>query len=145
MANRLDQLEEIAKAATPGPWAIPVANVFRVIAPEAEHENPRMGLTPGYPWRVVADTDPFNVNDTAAAEATFIATFNPSTVLSLVETARLLEQLTDVWDQWLAALPQDENGHPSIDPNGAGEIISKLMLRFLKAPAVIEKVSVPAT
>jgi hypothetical protein len=56
-------------AATPGPWAVPVANVYRVIAPDQPHTNVKEGLT-AYPWRIVADMgDP----DGLAVDATFIA------------------------------------------------------------------------
>jgi len=60
----------LADAATPGPWEVPVANVFRVIAPSATHTNRRQGLSPPYPWLVVADMgDP----DGNARDARFIA------------------------------------------------------------------------
>jgi hypothetical protein len=51
MALDLEAIKGREAAATPGPWAVPGANVFRVIAPEAEHHNPRMGECPPYPWR----------------------------------------------------------------------------------------------
>lgn len=51
-----EQLEAFEKI-TPGMWAIPVANVFRVIAPEAKHRNKIEGSCPPYPWAIVADMD----------------------------------------------------------------------------------------
>jgi len=66
----LAAVRALADAATRGPWEVPVANVFRVIAPSATHTNERQGLTPPYPWLVVADMgDP----DGNARDARFIA------------------------------------------------------------------------
>lgn len=86
------------EAATPGPWAIPNANVFRVIAPDAEHHNPKQGRTPPYPWRIVAD---MGDEGTAAADATFIAyarTDIPALLDALAERdARIAELEAAKW------------------------------------------------
>jgi hypothetical protein len=68
--SRLDAIEARAEAATPGPWAIPNANVFRVIAPDAEHHNPPQGMTPPYPWRVICEEGEADAN---GHDAAFIA------------------------------------------------------------------------
>lgn len=51
---------------TKGPWEIPVANLFRVVAPEAQHMNEPSGMAPPYPWAVVAETDPKSVGGVQA-------------------------------------------------------------------------------
>ena len=69
-AGDLAAVRALANAATPGPWEVPGANVFRVVAPSATHTNRRQGLSPPYPWLVVADMgDP----DGNARDARFIA------------------------------------------------------------------------
>ncbi len=50
-----------------GPWEVPVANVFSVVAPKMEHQNKREGMCPPYPWAIVAETDPDSVGGEAAA------------------------------------------------------------------------------
>lgn len=84
VAEQLAPLREMAEAAskaTPGPWVVPVANVFRVIAPDEPHNNPKQGMTPPYPWRVVAEMgDP----DGSAADAAFIAKANPKAIQDLL-------------------------------------------------------------
>lgn len=77
-------------AHTPGPWEVPGANVFRVVAPEAPHENKGSGLAPPYPWAIVADTDPDSVGGPeAAANARLIAA-----------APKLLEALREIEDIW---------------------------------------------
>ena len=53
---------------SPEPWAIPGANVFRVVAPSATHQNKPKGMCPPYGWAIVCDTDPDSVSGEAAAE-----------------------------------------------------------------------------
>ncbi len=50
-----------------GPWEVPGANVFRVVAPNMEHQNKKSGICPPYPWAIVATTDPESVGGEAAA------------------------------------------------------------------------------
>lgn len=83
----LATLRSIAEAATPGPWAIPAANVFRVIAPDAPHTNP--GPYTPYPWRVVAD---MGEHDGTAADARHIASFSPDTVFALIDEIERLRR-----------------------------------------------------
>jgi len=66
----LDAVEALCEAATPGPWVLPVANVFRVIAPDEPHTNKKEGICPAYPWRIVCD---MGVPDGQGADARFIA------------------------------------------------------------------------
>lgn len=57
-----------------GPWEVPGANVFKVVAPNMEHQNKKEGMCPPYPWAIIADTDPESVGgETAAACARAIA------------------------------------------------------------------------
>lgn len=83
---------KLADEATPAPWAIPVANVFRVIAPDSPHTNPKQGLSPPYPWRVIADMgDP----DGTASDAAFIAAARsalPRLLDALDEAEKLLRE-----------------------------------------------------
>lgn len=75
-------MRERARTATPGPWAVPVANVFRVVAPGAPHYNPPMGMTPPYPWRIVHEPDlyaPF------APDAAHIASWHPAVALAVAD------------------------------------------------------------
>jgi len=78
------------EAATPGPWAVPVANVFRVIAPEEEHHNPPHGLTPPYPWHIVCKMSDF---DGEATDAEFIAHARTDVPALVAEVERLWEAL----------------------------------------------------
>lgn len=78
-------LRDIAENATSGPWERPVANVFRVIAPEAENHEPRVGLTPPYPWRVICDMGGRAIEPDDAANASFIAALNPTVALALAD------------------------------------------------------------
>lgn len=82
-----------AEAATPGPWAIPNANVFRVIAPDAQHTNPKQGMGPPYPWRIVAD---MGDQDGNAADALFIAYARTDVPALLAEVVRLRAALAQV-------------------------------------------------
>ncbi len=52
---------------TPEPWAVPVANVFRVIAPHAPHNNKKSGMCPPYEWAIACDVDPESTNGPEAA------------------------------------------------------------------------------
>jgi hypothetical protein len=52
---------------TPGPWRIPGANIFRVVAPDAPHQNKPSGMCPPYAWAVVCETDPESVGGPQAA------------------------------------------------------------------------------
>lgn len=52
---------------TPGPWAILGANVFRVIAPAAPHQNEPEGKCPAFPYAIVCETDPKSVGGEQAA------------------------------------------------------------------------------
>jgi hypothetical protein len=59
---------------TAAPWEVPAANVFRVVAPGAPHENKPDGACPPYPWAIIAETDPQSVGgEQAAANARLIA------------------------------------------------------------------------
>ena len=59
---------------TDGPWEIPGANLFRIVAPSAPHQNKPAGLCPPYPWAVIADVDPDSLGgEQAAANARLIA------------------------------------------------------------------------
>ncbi len=82
----LEAIKARAEAATPGPWAVPVANVFRVVCPGAEHHNPPMGLCPPYPWRVIAEP---SVYDPSAADAEFIAHARTDVPALVAEVERL--------------------------------------------------------
>lgn len=82
LAALATRLRDLADKATPGPWAIPAPNVFRVIAPNAPHTNSAQGRTPPYPWAVVCDT---GEEPTAHHDARFIATMNPSVALALAD------------------------------------------------------------
>lgn len=73
-------MRERAEAATPSPWAVPVANVFRLIAPEAEHDNQPMGKTPPYPWLIIAD-----LVDGRAADVTHAASWHPAVALAVAD------------------------------------------------------------
>lgn len=96
---RLSQrLRGLAAAATPGPWAVPVANVFRVIAPDQPHINEPMGMTPPYPWRIVAE---MGVEETAARDAAFIAACDPGTITALLDRLDALEAVAE-GDTWAA-------------------------------------------
>lgn len=68
----IDELERLAKAATPGPWS---QSGFRVTAKELGYDR-------------VADTE-FD-NDSMAENAAFIAAANPATVLTLINQLRAL-------------------------------------------------------
>lgn len=50
-----------------GPWEVPGANIFKVVAPNMEHQNKKEGMCPPYPWAVIADTDPESVGGENAA------------------------------------------------------------------------------
>ena len=65
-------------AHTPGPWAIPVANVFRVVAPNVK---PLQGH---YPWAVVADTDPDSLGGPEAAATARLIAAAPELLEALV-------------------------------------------------------------
>lgn len=78
----LDQLEKLAKAATPGPWEVkPWLNKFKLVGahditgPKGEWIA-RDGLYPG-------------ANGSREANANFIAAANPETVLKLIAVARV--------------------------------------------------------
>ena len=72
-----------ALGTTPGPWRVPGANVFRVVAPEAPHENQPSGMCPPYPWAIVAECDPGSVGgEQAAANARLIASLHNRHVLA---------------------------------------------------------------
>ena len=90
MSPDLEAIKARAEAATPGPWAVPGANVFRVIAPEAEHHNPRMGACPPYPWRVIAEPSSY---DPSAADAEFIAHARTDVPDLVAEVERLRTEL----------------------------------------------------
>lgn len=88
--GEFDYLRPLAERATPGPWAVPAANVFRVIAPDQPHSNSKQGITPPYPWRVVAD---MGEHDGDAHDAAFIANVSPDVVLRLLDEIARLEAL----------------------------------------------------
>jgi hypothetical protein len=63
-----------ASKSTPGPWAVMGANVFRVVAPGAPHENEMSGICPPFPYAIVCETNPDSVpGDQAAANAQAIS------------------------------------------------------------------------
>ena len=66
----IEELKAKAEAATDGPWAVPNANIFRVVAPKLRGPNE-------YPWAVIAD-------DCRKEDAAFIAAANPAAVLELI-------------------------------------------------------------
>ena len=91
-AERLAELRRIAEAATPGPWRIPGAHVFRVVAPETQNQG-----DPYYPWAVIADADPHSVDgEQAAVNACYIAAFHPPTVLALLDEIERLRREREV-------------------------------------------------
>lgn len=93
--DELAAIRERVEAATPGPWAVPGANVFRVIAPEAEHHNPTQGRTSPYPWRVICDA---GLWDMEAADIDFIAharTDVPALLAEVDRQRRIISMLAD--------------------------------------------------
>ena len=89
----LEPIKARVATATPEPWAVPVANVFRVLAPEAEHHNPRQGITPEYPWRVVCE---MGEADGRAEDAEFISHARADVPALVSEVERLREALNDI-------------------------------------------------
>jgi hypothetical protein len=117
-------LRSLCEKATPGPWAIPTANIFRVIAPEQPHTNPKQGLSPPYPWRVIADMgDP----DGTISDAEFIVAARDS-----------VPELLDLIDKCKAALTVAahlDTGdciHPELSPDECGKCQARRALSELK-------------
>jgi len=109
--ERRDEWKRLAEAATPGPWAIPVANMFRVIAPEAQHTNGPAGATPPYPWCIVADV---GHETTGPADAEFIAAAR-NAVPDLIAQVEALESERDALRTALTEITH-YSGDPR-DPN----------------------------
>jgi hypothetical protein len=102
----LEAAKRLEEAATSGPWAVPGANVFRVVAPDAPHSNPRQGHHPPYPWRVVADLDGPDGSDD---DARFIAAARTLVPALITEVERLRAALDE------AQLRSIEARNPGID------------------------------
>jgi hypothetical protein len=82
----LDAIEARVNAATPAPWEVPTANVFRVVAPGQPHHNAQSGLAPPYPWRLICETGPY---DQEAADFAFIAAARTDIPALVAEVRRL--------------------------------------------------------
>ena len=93
----MNQLRKDLEAATGGPWAVPVANVFRVLAPGEPHSNPAEGKAPPYPWRIVADLIGPDAN---AADAVAIAHLRnlAAPMLDVVQAALVVQEIADGGD-----------------------------------------------
>lgn len=93
MTLDLAAIKARAEAATPGPWKVPIANVFVVVAPNAPHHNPPEGLCPPYPWRVVVEP---SLNDPSAEDAEFIAHAREDVPALVAEVERLREEVAEL-------------------------------------------------
>ena len=91
----LDAIKARCEAATPGPWEVPAANVFRVLAPGAPHHNPPQGLCPPYPWRVVVEA---SQNDPSAEDVAFIAHARTDVPALVAEVERLKAYIGAILD-----------------------------------------------
>ena len=126
-SERLEELRRIAEAATPGPWEIPVANVFRVVAPKARHHNPPSGKAPPYPWAIIADADTEGTSgEQAASNMQYISAFDPPTVLALLDEIERLRRGREVLAEVLKAVHERdrhihtcENCECALCPQGA--------------------------
>lgn len=111
-----DALRVLSESATVGPWAVPVTNVFRVIAPEAIHTNGPAGAAPPYPWCVVANV---GHESTGPADASFIvaavnATRERLALAEDIESARValvrdLVEVIELHTQRLLALYPEQD------------------------------------
>src|SRR5690606_17625289 len=118
--DRLRELRRIAEAATPGPWEIPAANVFRVVAPKAGHHNPPSGKAPPYPWAIIADADTEGTSgEQAASNMQYISTFDPPTVLALLDEIERLRREREVLAEVLTHGYTCENCECALCPQGA--------------------------
>jgi len=118
--DRLRELRRIAEAATPGPWEIPVANVFRVVAPKARHHNPPSGKAPPYPWAIIADADTEGTSgEQAASNMQYISTFDPPTVLALLDEIERLRREREVLAEALKHVYTCDRCECALCPQGA--------------------------
>src|SRR5690606_23902433 len=118
-SERLEELRRIAEAATPGPWEIPVANVFRVVAPKAGHHNPPSGKAPPYPWAIIADADTEGTSGKqAASNMQYIATFDPPTVLAVLNEIERLRQEREVLAEALGHVYTCDHCECALCPEG---------------------------
>lgn len=92
--------QALCDAATPGPWATVVANVFRIVAPGAAHKNQPEGKCPPYPWRIIADTNPDSAvePECAADDANFIKKARTLLPEYIAEVRRLQQACADRFD-----------------------------------------------
>lgn len=98
MADTLDKLEAVARAATDGPWEV-VARTnayFDIEAPAQE----------GYVAKRIASTAVMS----AQANAAHIAAFNPKTALALLAVARAASSMIREYDDLMLLLPGE---HPA--------------------------------
>lgn len=90
---------------TPGRLAIPAANVFRVIAPDAPHNNKKEGWCSPYPWAIVCDVCPESTSgEEAHANARRIVScwnacigIAPEAVPKLLEACKRTKEILDAW------------------------------------------------
>lgn len=80
-SDRLEELRRIAEAATPGPWAV---NPFRATVDEMPSMLPICGLL----WPTDQRTE-----EQTLANATHIATFDPTTVIAILDEIERLRRL----------------------------------------------------
>jgi hypothetical protein len=113
----LDELEKLARAATPGPWTSDVwietdGNGWRATGPHHEAEAHDHGSEPGSPDEQAAQAD-----------ARFIAACDPTTVLALLAVAKaareIIEHLTAHGATEVRALVQLEKAIDALDAGGS--------------------------
>lgn len=88
----LDRMKEVAKAATPGPWNRDGHHMSRVLRCTAERETTEAKHLCG-DFIEVADA-----GENWMVDAPFIATFDPPTVLALIDRLEVAEAQRDLWE-----------------------------------------------
>lgn len=107
-SDRLEELRRIAEAATPGPWAV---NPFKATVDEMPSMLPICGLL----WPTDQRTE-----EQTLANATHIATFDPTTVIAILDEIERLRREREVLAAALNHVYTCENCECATCPEGTG-------------------------